>query len=216
MQLGEQRGHVQNRVLVVLVRALLQPVLPEEIEQARVHRVRLAEEKHVVQHGRQHVHDRLEILSILIAKIDGRSHVMNGKKRHFAADLRSIELFQGDLLAERRLGDDFEGREEIADEFRQHGDFAKQHFQRGAMIEHDLAVLLRDVDPRFDPRLLVLFAVLLDRVFAGLDRAVLLVDSRVQNRVLHDDEAKQHEQAGKEIATLFGGHVDDLLAAQLA
>lgn len=119
-------------------------------------------------------------------------------------------------MAERRLGDDFEGREEIADEFRQHGDFAKQHFQRGAMIEHDLAVLLRDVDPRFDPRLLVLFAVLLDRVFAGLDRAVLLVDSRVQNRVLHDDEAKQHEQAGKEIATLFGGHVDDLLAAQLA
>ena len=96
-----------------------------------------------------------------------------------------------DLLAERRLGDDFEGREEIADKFGQHGDFAKQHFQRGAMIEHDLAVLLRDVDPRFDPRLLVLLAVLLDRVFAGLDRAVLLVDPRVQNRVLHDDEAER-------------------------
>ena len=88
MQLGEQRGHVQNRVLVVLVRALLQPVLPEEVEQARVHRVRLAEEKHVVQHGRQHVDDRLEILSVLIAKIDGRGHVVNRKKRHFAANLK--------------------------------------------------------------------------------------------------------------------------------
>ena len=100
MQFGEQRGHVQNCVLAVLLRPLLQPVFPEEVEQAGVHGVRLTEEKHVVQHGGQHVDDRLEILSILIAKIDGRSHVMNGKKRHFAADLHTIES----MIKKRPLG----------------------------------------------------------------------------------------------------------------
>ena len=216
VQLREKRGDVEHRVLVILVRAFDQSILSEKVEETGVDGVGLAEKEHVVEDGSQNVDDRLEILSILVAKIDRRSHMMNGEKRHFAANLQGKNNANRDLLAERRLGDDLKGSEKIANKFGQHGHFTKQNFQRCSMIEHDFSILLSDVDPRIDPRFLVFLSILLDRFFARLNRAVLLFDSRVEDRVLHHNQAKQHEKACKKIAALLRRHIDHLLAAQLA
>ena len=95
VQIDKLRDDVKHRVLVVLLASLLQPVFPQKVEKTRIHGLGLAEEEHVVQHWRQHIHDRLQVHAILIAETDGRGDVVDGEQAHLAADLHSTHFIVG-------------------------------------------------------------------------------------------------------------------------